>query len=136
MILEREGLEVGVKFGAQFQQRLQPDPDENVITGEIGQTPKKLKDYERETEPWDQIGRVAEMRVRISRQNIVDDDLERPGLEQIESDAAKREKKTDQRLPEKWAVVTKRAAINRHWNLRLADARFQIEVTRDSNGSG
>src|SRR6266850_4922761 len=71
------------------------------------------------------------MRMRIPRQDIVDDDLERPGLEQTQGNATKGEEQPDKGLPQKRAIVIKCAAVDRHQkNLRLRIGHFRLNYGR------
>ena len=114
MIFERERLQVGVKIRAQFQERLQTGLHENVIAGEIGQSPQNLNADQRQTEQGNEVRRRTEPGVRISRQDIVNDVLERPGLEQIQRDSAERKEEAEESLREERPIVLEHAAVNRH----------------------
>ncbi len=85
MIFQRERLQIGVKIGAQFQQRLQTDFHEDVIAGEVGQAPEELNADQRQAEQGNEVGRRSELRVGIPRQDVIDDDFERPGFEEVQA---------------------------------------------------
>ena len=117
MILERERLQIRVEISAQLQQRLQTDFHENVIAGEVGQAPEKLNSDERQAEQGDEIGRRSKLGVGIPRQDVIDDDLERPGFEQVQRNAAERQDQADHRWAQERPIVLKHAAIDRHEKL-------------------
>ena len=50
VILERERLQIGVKIGPQFEQRLEADLHEEIIGEQIDQSPKQLEPDEGEAE--------------------------------------------------------------------------------------
>src|SRR5438094_206002 len=57
-------------------------------------------------------------------QKIVNDDLERPRLEQVQADSEKREKEPENRLSQEWSVVAENASIDPH--VEISGCRFQI----------
>ena len=131
VIFERERLQIGVEIGAQLEQRLQPDLHEQIIRDPIDDSPKKLDHDQRETKNQNEAGNRLNVgclmeRARV-RQNLVDNDLERPRLEQVQTDPAMSESKNpDRGLRPEWPVVTKDAAVDRHGNLRLQIADFRL----------
>ena len=61
---------------------------------------------QRQAEQGNEVGRRAELAaLRIPRQNVVDDDLEWPGLEQVQANPAERKHEAEDRLPQKRPVV-------------------------------
>ena len=82
-------MEIGVKFRAEFEQRLKSDFDQNVIRGPIDHAPKKLNDDERKAEHQDCESNVAKPRrlqigqLDVVTQELIDDDFERPRLKQV-----------------------------------------------------
>lgn len=60
------------------------------------------------------------------RQNVVDDELERPRFEQIQGDADDREEQSGDRLRKKRPIVTNDASVDRHidFGLRILDFRL------------
>ena len=129
MIFQRERLEVGVEIGAQLQKRLQADFHKEVIAREIGQAPEKLNADKRQAEEGNQVRRISETRIRISRQNIIHDDFKRPRLQQTQRDSAKRKNQAKERLAQKRSVILEGARVDRHWKFKIADAPFSIELT-------
>src|SRR5207302_817714 len=95
MIFERERLQVGIKFGAKFEQRLQTDFHEKIIRDPIDEAPCELKRNQSEAEQGNKFWRRAKNGARTFLQNIIHDDFEWPGLEQIQPDSDKREKKPE-----------------------------------------
>ena len=63
-------------------------------------------------------------RSRRWSQEIVDDDLKRPRLEQIQADADQRQKQADYRLSPKRLVIAKDAPVDGHANFGL---RFRLD---------
>src|SRR5207249_7172253 len=123
VIFERERLEIGVKIGAQFKERLQPNFHEEVICGPIYNSPKELN---RDKCKAEQGNPGAPIRVNrwAGSQKIVNDDLERPRLEQVQADSEKREKEPENRLSQEWSVVAENASIDPH--VEISGCRFQI----------
>src|SRR5882724_1648496 len=59
-------------------------------------------------------------------QNLIHNDLERPRLEQIQTDPDKRQQKPKRSLRPERPVVSKNATIDRHGKLRLQIADFRL----------
>ncbi len=57
VIFQRERLQIGVKIGAQFEQRLQADFHENVIGGRGWSVPRELNADQRQAEQGNEVGR-------------------------------------------------------------------------------
>src|SRR5205085_2645455 len=105
--------------------RLEADLHEEIIAGEIEQSPEQLDRDERKAEQGNQIGRVTETRIGIPRKDVVDDDLERPRLHETQCDRGERKNQTERGLRRKRPVISEDAAVNRHENLRLQIADFR-----------
>ena len=138
VIFERERLQIGVKIGAQLEQRLQTDFHEDVICDPIDDSPKELNDDQRETENRDEPfhGKMRTHRkthgmqkTRVSskvRNNVIDNDLEGPRLKQIQCDSEEGKQQSNYRLRPERSVITKDAPIDRHVNLRLRFRDFRL----------
>ncbi len=67
------------------------------------------------------------------RQDLVDEDLYRPGLEQIDPDPDEGEEEARDRPPEKRPVITEHAAID-HGEIKIAESGFAIELAARHQG--
>src|SRR5205807_3887182 len=113
VILERERLQIRVQIRAQLKQRLQPDFHEQIVCDPIDDSPKKLDTDQRRTEQKNPRAPVGPYR-RPCAQKIVNDDLKRPRLEQVQAYAQKRQAQSENRLPQEWTVVAESAPVDRH----------------------
>jgi len=57
-------------------------------------------------------------------QDVINDELERPRVKQVDANSAQGEEQSENRLQEIWPIVLKDAAVDRHVNLEIADLRF------------
>ena len=103
VIAERERLEVGVDFGAQVEERLESDFHEKEIREQTDGAADELQRDERGAEqrqgggPIESVDQCSQAARRDFRRNqIIDDDLERPRFEQVQSDAAESEREPEQ----------------------------------------
>ena len=125
VIFERERLQIGVEIGAQLEQRLQADLHEDVIASARLISPQTIwRTDERKAEE----GNVAmPIRVRraeggVVRQNLVDDKLERPGLEQVHPDPDEREHQPEDRRRQKGPIIAEHAPVDhRKCGIRIAE---------------
>ena len=86
VVFQRERLQICVKLGAQFEQRLQPDFHEEIVRDPIDDSPRKLDYDESETKDGNPRAPVAAHGPRGS-QKIVHDDLERPRFQQVQGNS-------------------------------------------------
>jgi hypothetical protein len=68
---------------------------------------------------WNDVGALA-----VDRNDLIDNDLERPWLEQVQTDPAKREQQSKNRLRPERPVITKNAPIDRHGG--ISDCGLQV----------
>src|SRR6266446_10986880 len=113
VIFERERLQIRVQIGAQLKQRLQPDFHEEIICNPIDNSPKNLDTDQRQTQQENPRAPVGPYRWPCA-QTIVNDDLKRPRLEQVQTYAQKRQAQSENGLPQKWPVVAENAPVDRH----------------------
>src|SRR6266568_890844 len=118
-----------VKIGPKLEQRLQTDFYKQVVGDPVNDAPEKLNHDEREAEQGNPQAPVT-ARDRIRPQEIVDNNLERPRLEKIQTDTAKREHETKNCLFPKGTIVSKGAPVDRHENLRLQVPDFRFNYGR------
>ncbi len=135
MIFERERLQVGVEIGPQFEQSLQADLHEEVVGEEIDDAPDNLEPNEREAEEENVAAPIGVLGAEggIRRQDMVDDEFEGPGLEQIDPDPDQRKKQARDRPPEKRPVITEHAAID-HGEIKIAESGIAIELAARLQG--
>ena len=125
MEFEREGLQIRIEIGAQFEQCLQADFHKEIVRDPIHHSPEKLDHDQGKTEQRDP-GAPITARCRARTKEIVHDQLKRPRLEQIQANADKRDEQSEDRLTQKRSVVTENAPVDRHLNLGLRIFVFRL----------
>ena len=111
---------LSILFGAQSQQRLQTDFHKHVIAGQAQETPQQLNDNHRKAEQRDGSSSIerrypdfgaAEKSKGVlknlypTRQNLIDDDFERPGFKQIQSDGGEGKPQGNERTGKESAII-------------------------------
>ncbi len=134
-------MEIGVEIGAETEERAEADFHEKKICRHVGQTPKHLDDDKREAEESESLGAVEfrEERAHAAgcgqrRDELIDDDLEGPGFEQIQADPAQAEREAEHGLAEEGPVIAEHAAVDRHWEFRIANSGFRLELSGSQRG--
>ena len=125
MVFKRERLQVRVQIGAQLKQRLQSDFYEQIICNPIDNSPKKLNTDQRQAQQQNPEAPVGTYRWSCT-QKIVNDNLERPRLEQVQAYADKRQAQSEDRLCQERPVVAENAPVDRHVNLGLRIFVFRL----------
>src|SRR5436190_139665 len=125
MEFEREGLQIRIEIGAQFEQCLEADFYKEIVRDPVHHSPKKLDQDESETEQRDP-GMPITAHCCAWAKEIVHDQLKRPRFEQIQANADKRDEQSEDRLTQKRSVVTENAPVDRHLNLGLRIFVFRL----------
>ncbi len=125
MELQRERLEVRVELRAELHEGLQADSDKDEGGGEINEAPGDADGHEGEAEiegdgrgggsgkPMrDEFPRVLSRGGRLDGEDAVDEELEGPGLQDVEENADKRQCDTSTRGQEKGPEIAKRAKVD------------------------
>src|SRR5947208_10044397 len=125
VVFKRERLQVRVQIGAELKQSLQSDFHEQIICNPIDNSPEKLNTDQRQAQQQNPEAPVGTYRWSCT-QKIVNDNLERPRLEQVQAYADKRQAQSEDRLCQERPVVAENAPVDRHENLGLGIFVFRL----------
>ena len=124
---------MGIEFRAQLEQGLQADLHEDVVCREVEYSPHDLQTDRRQTKQRNVASPIGmpQSKFRSARQNLIDNKLERPWLEKIDTDGQERESQTEQRRSEEGPVIAEHASID-HEGKKLQRIDLRLNYRPDA----